>query len=381
MTISRNTCLALLAVGAAGAAVAPMWRLRAQSRATDPGANVQTVDPRASRPRATNADRGATYHTLERQATRVTTRFVDAVAVAERRPDGTMTARVADVSGNEQASLRLTEVDAVSDTLNFSMGGASVLNVARRSGLRPTLDWSNQQAYSLLRDRQSLDAPLEWQDTLARPPGRPAHPADWQATETRTEWQGGLSAVATRRRAPQINVITGKPTSSDVVVSHFFRDGVEMGVSYWYVADQLFAWAFPNLTEGYADPSRLKPVGCWPILNDMGWINTQNLAFYQFGTALKERGKVSENRGGWLDRVSSFLVPALRADEPGCDDLHWLDGTVLRFCCDMHDACYAKYGCTSTSWWEWWSSWRCDGCNLGVIFCFSTSGRVYYRFP
>lgn len=381
MTVTRrNTYLALAAV-AASALVAPMWRLRAQSRATDAGTKVQAVDPRAARPRVTNADRGATYHTLERQARRVTTRFVDAVAVAERAADGTMTARVADVSGNEQASLRVTPVDTVSETLNFKIGTESVLNAARRSGLRPTLDWSNQQAYSFFKDSPAPDAPLEWQDAIVRPKGRQVRPADWQALETRTEWQGGLSAVATRRPGPQINAITGKRTASDVIVSHFFRDNVEMGISYWYDADQLFAWSFPGLTEGYADSTRVKAVGGWPIVNDMAWINTQNLAFYEFGTVLKERGKVSENRGGWLHRVASLAIPSLHANDLGCDDLHWLDGTLLRYCCDSHDICYATSGCTSTTWWQWWSSWTCDVCNMSVTWCFSTVGRIYVRFP
>ena len=56
------------------------------------------------------------------------------------------------------------------------------------------------------------------------------------------------------------------------------------------------------------------------------------------------------------------------------DDLHWLDGTVLRFCCDVHDLCYEKYGCTSSSWWRVWSSWTCNSCNAGAIWCFAGGG-------
>ena len=41
-----------------------------------------------------------------------------------------------------------------------------------------------------------------------------------------------------------------------------------------------------------------------------------------------------------------FVAPTLSANEPGCDGLHWLDGTVFRYCCDVHDLCYAKVGCT-----------------------------------
>jgi hypothetical protein len=66
-------------------------------------------------------------------------------------------------------------VDAESDSLEFKLADRpdiSPRHMARRSGLRPTLDWSNEQAYSLWKDRDALDrSSLEWQDTLMRPAG------------------------------------------------------------------------------------------------------------------------------------------------------------------------------------------------------------------
>lgn len=377
----KRLCASLLVCLGIAAVAGPLWRVRAQNRTVDPHNAVQAVDPKAARPHVTNGDRGSTYHALENQAGKVTTRFVDAVAIGERTVDGRLSSRVTDAGGNDLSSLVVNHVDAVSDTLAFKLGDRPVLNAARLGGLRPTLDWNNQQAYSLWKDRSSAAGGLEWQDTLMRPRGARPRPQDWNALETRTEWNGGLSAVATRRRGPQVNVLTGKSTPSDVIVSHFYRDGVEMGVSYYYIADRLFAWYFPGLTEGSIDERRLQPVGGWPIAPDMGWVNTQDLAFYQFGTVLKQRGKVAKAADGWLRRIGRALAPTLSADDLGCDDLHWLDQTVFRYCCDQHDQCYSKYGCTSYSWWEWWSSWRCDACNFVVAFCFEAVGNLLYRFP
>ena len=33
-----------------------------------------------------------------------------------------------------------------------------------------------------------------------------------------------------------------------------------------------------------------------------------------------------------------------------------------------------KYGCSSSSWWQVWSSWTCTTCNAGAVWCFSGGG-------
>lgn len=77
------------------------------------------------------------------------------------------------------------------------------------------------------------------------------------------------------------------------------------------------------------------------------------------------------------ERVRAVLassVPRVRPvffDEPGCDNLHWLDDTVYRPCCDDHDRCYRYYGCAQWSWWYWETLWGCTQCNLEVVQCFS----------
>jgi hypothetical protein len=374
--------LALLA-GSAGS----VWRVRAQNAPPAREVPVQTLNDRIPPASVTSGDRGVTYHTLEREATRVTTRFADAIAVADRAVDGQLSTRLTDLAGNDMVTFRVHHVDAESDSLEFTLADRPdrpARHAARRSGLRPTLDWSNEQAYSLWKDRDALDrSSLEWQDTLMRPTGAPKRNLSGMALQTDTEWRGGFSATAGRKIGTHISGVTGRQTTGVVFISSFRRDGIEIGSSQWWPQEQAFAWSFPGLTEGYVDASRLRQNGGWPLTPDMAWLNTQNLAFYQFHTLVKERGTVSARSGGWLDKIGAFIAPILHANEPGCDDLHWLDQSLFRPCCDRHDLCYSKEdpACGASSWWMFWSSWQCDLCNIQVVFCFGTAGHVYYRYP
>jgi hypothetical protein len=376
--------LALL-VGSSGS----VWRARSQTSTAARQPQVQTLQGRTPPPSVTSGDRGVTYHSLERQATRVTTRFADAVAVANRAVDGQLSTRLTDLAGNDMVTFRVHHVDGVSDSLEFAFAdkpGEPARHAARRSGLRPTLDWSNEQAYSLWKDRGALDrTSLEWQDTLMRPAGAPRRNAGDGATQTDTEWRGGFSATVIRKVGTHVSYLTGRRTTGVVFISSFKRDGIEVGSSQWWPREQTLAWAFPGLTEGYVDASRLQGSGGWRVTPDMAWMNTQNLAFYQFHTLVKERGTVSARSEGLLQKIGALVAPVLQANEPGCDYLHWLDQTIFRPCCDSHDRCYSKQdpNCGASSWWMWWSSWRCDVCNIYVVACFMTGGgsRVFYRYP
>jgi hypothetical protein len=152
-----------------------------------------------------------------------------------------------------------------------------------------------------------------------------------------------------------------------------------IGATRWYVEEQVLSWNFPGLTEGYLDSTRLEHDGGWSFTPDMAWANIQSLAFQHFHTLIASQGFVASNEGGWVDRVTALVVPTVFANEPGCDGLHWLDDTVFRPCCDVHDMCYQAYGCNWMSWWQWWSSWSCDECNFSVVFCFRSGGREPFR--
>ena len=273
-------------------------------RGTTPG-SVQTLKDRIPPPAVTSGDRGATYHWLEREATRVTTRFADAVAIADRTVDGELSTRLTDLAGNDKVAVSSAHVDAQSDSLEFTLADKpagpdrAARHAARRSGLRPTLDWSNEQAYSLWKDRDALDrSSLEWQDTLMRPAGAPGRNPGGTALRTDTEWRGGLSATVISKVGTHISYVTGRQTTGIVFISSFRKDGNEVGSSQWWPQEQTLAWSFPGLTEGFVDAARLRQSGGWPITPDMGWLNTQNLAFYRFHTLVKERGTISRSELG-----------------------------------------------------------------------------------
>ena len=103
----------------------------------------------------------------------------------------------------------------------------------------------------------------------------------------------------------------------------------------------------------------------------MVWMNLQTIALYHWKTAIKEKGFVARCDQSKPNPLVQFFMPTLSANDPGCDDpFHWLDGTMLRFCCDVHDYCYEKNGCNYRSWWMIWTSWRCDYCNMVAVHCF-----------
>jgi hypothetical protein len=369
-----------------GISAASGWRLLAQAALPFPQQPVQSLKTRPAPPPVTAGDRGVTYHSLESRARRVKTTFADAIAIAERGPDGRLSTRLTDSGGNDVATLRVHRVDAENDSLEFDVPGRLTRYAARRRGLRPTLDWSNQQTYSLWKDRAALDgSALEWQDTYIRPAGSAKRSIDAGALRTDTEWSDGFSATVTRKIGTHVSYATKKPITGVVFISAFKRDGVEVGFSQWWPAEQTFAWSFPGLTEGYVDASRLQASGGWTFAPDMAWMNTQNLAFQEFHTLVNLRGAVGERRPGWLEKIGSFVAPTLSANEPGCDYLHWLDQTIYRPCCDSHDRCYAKPepACGASSWWMWWSSWQCTQCNIRAVSCFITSSgrQALQRYP
>jgi len=387
MSVSRKRFYAA-GLLAALAAVAAMSRplvgahaTRAAQATSAPAAQaVQIIPGGTGRVGAKPGEKGATYYWLEGQVRRVTTRFADAVAVAQRAADGDLETRVTDLSGNELGRLRVDRIDDANHVVQFTNARGDAIQAVGRAGAKPTLDWANQQAYSLWRDRAKPGVALEWQGGLMRARQAPAQRLEDEIQSLEIEWPGGITASAERRSGSRANVIAGRVLHGPAIVSRLRRDGADIGVSNWFPQDKVFVWDLPGLSSGYFDPDILKPVGGWSFEPDIFWVNMQTIAFHHFKTLLNEQGVVAERRPGVLDRVANFFEPSVRADEPGCDDLHWLDGTVFRYCCDTHDLCYAKYGCTSYSWWQWWTSWQCDGCNLGVVYCFAGGHGVFSPF-
>jgi hypothetical protein len=323
-------------------------------------------------------ERGATYYWLEGLAHTVTVQFPDAVATSERGADGALRTRLADRAGNELATFDVSHAGAESDVLDYRAPGQAPVLAARRADVHATLAWSGRQAYRLWQDaRGGPSASLEWRDGFMRRAGSARHDRDDDTEQITTEWADGLTATVTRVEGARHHVLTGSMLPrAHAVVSRFHQNGTVIGVVAWYPEEQVLSWNFPNMTTGYVDPTRLKRVGGWTFTPDMAWASVQGFAFEHFHQEIAARGFVARagERPTLPARLAAFFAPALAANEPGCDDLHWLDGSVFRYCCDMHDQCYEKDGCTAGSWWQWWKSWSCDSCNMTVIVCFFDGG-------
>lgn len=325
-------------------------------------------------------DRGATYYWLEGLAHKVTVQFPDAIAVTERGADGQLRTHLTDRLRNELATFNVDRMTDGADVLDYRAAGRTPVLAARRADVHATLAWSGRQAYRLWKDAHGDDpASLEWRDGFMRTRGSARHGRDDETEQITTEWPEGITAVVTKQNGPRRNVLTGeKLQKAHVVLSRFHQNGVIIGVVAWYPEEKVLSWNFPNVSKGYVDSTRLKKVGGWHFTPDMAWASVQGFAFEHFHEQIAAKGFVAEREPppapGLAGRVAAFFAPALSANEPGCDDLHWLDGSMFRYCCDMHDQCYEKDGCSSSSWWEFWSSWRCTVCNAKVIVCFYSGG-------
>jgi hypothetical protein len=378
----RRSVVAVLFLTALIGAAEAIWRPVAQVRTGGAPAEIQTIEPTAHRKEQGPADRGATFEWLEKQATRVTITFPGAVSISERASDGDLKTRLTDAAGNELATLAVDRVDAMNDVLEFHSSGVEDLRAQSATPGRPTLDWAGRQAYILWKDRVPDGArPLEWRNGLIRSRGAPDRDLDREIAEVRTEWRDGLSAVAVQRSGLRRNVITGAPTRGGSFVSRFRKDNADVGFTAWYAEEGVLAWSFRGLSEGHLDAGRLDRIGGWPFTPDLAWANVQSYAFHYFHSQIANEGFVAGQQRGWRDKVLGVVMPTLLAGEPGCDGLHWLDRTIFRPCCDNHDRCYQKYGCTSSSWWLWWRSWACDRCNGSVVFCFVTRARPFFQTP
>jgi len=354
---------------------APWWTARLRANPPVQGAQAVRVAPAGKRLAGKPGEKGATYYALEAQTMRLTTRFGDAVAIAERTFDGDLVTKLNDAYGNELARFKADRIDGVNDVLQYTSKVGKVLQVFSDPNVKPTLDWANHQTYSLWKDRVDSDSTsLEWQDKLIRRKGAAKRDVHKETVELQTEWGNGLSAKTIRKAVSDRNLLAGRILHGEVFVSHLARDGVDIGIMNWFPEDQLLIWDLPGLTKGFIAAEHLKDYGGWPFAPDMTWLNLQASAFHHYKTQIQQKGFVAKRQPGWPSRVVQFFAPTVSANEPGCDYLHWLDGTVLRFCCDVHDLCYTANGCSSKSWWQVWTSWRCDACNAWAIDCFLAGG-------
>ncbi|HEX7140066.1 MAG TPA: hypothetical protein VF219_19600 [Vicinamibacterales bacterium] len=360
---------------AASALLPVPWRQsRIGASQTRPGTGAVRKAPVGERLGANPGRKGETYYAIEAGAVRVTSRFADAVAVTERAFDGDLRTILTDTSANEIGRLTFDRVDGVNDIVRYAPRTGTALQVFNEPTLRPTLHGNARQAYSLWKDQAEGNQAFEWQGGLMRRSGGTKRDVERETLEVQTEWSNGLIAKTSRRIVRDNGVIPGKSLGGEVLVTSLSRDGAEAGIVNWFPERRILVWNLPGLTKGYIATEHLQEYGGWPFTPDMEWLNIQVAAFHQFKTQIDKNGFVARRQPSWPDRFIQFVAPTLAANEPGCDGLHWLDGTVFRFCCDVHDLCYSKVGCDFRSWWKFWESWRCDFCNMWAVECFMNGG-------
>jgi hypothetical protein len=351
--------------------------IRAQRRAApgvpEDGA-VRTLSREAGRSEA--GKKSDTDYWLDSRIVRLTARYADAVVTTERDGGGVVTSRVADTNGNVTATLTVR-----STVLQYAPSAGDPLVAANDSGERPTLEAASRQAFGLFKDGTGG---LTWQRGLMRPHGATR---DLDPLELHTEWADGLTAHATRTFNASVRVnVKGRDAvyAGEVVSTKLTRDGAHLGASIWFPAQQTFMFNVGR-AKGSLDPDVLSEKnngpGGWMFTVTPGWVNLQTIAFHYFSApvqAVAARGNLCEPTTGLLAKTVEFFVPVLHANDAGCDyPFVWLNGTGYEPCCNRHDRCYSRFGCTYRTWWMVWTSWRCNVCNLLVYNCFMYGGDTW----
>jgi len=351
------------------------WRLYAQTPIARGTGQLPTLQVLAQPTDNEVKDLGGTFYFLEGRARKVTARFADGLAVAERGLDGNIKTRSTDLAGNELGRLKVDQTGAREAEMLYESNGTQLFYAPVRPDVRPTLDWATLQAQALRRDGHP--GTVQWQGRFARSRGLKPGNLDDQATEVVTEFDQDITARTVR--------VVPRPGENKhpSTLTRIYDGGVEVGELAWVPSLKLLMWNIKGLTKGAVNEETLKktPSGGWTFRPTMGWANVQGLAFYTFHSRLAKAGAASVARNQsqprkWGQKLLDAMVQPVKANDPGCDGLHWLDGSIYRPCCDAHDICYAKAGCNQYSWyWPPTLSWSCTSCNAAAVYCFySVSG-------
>ena len=342
---------------------------------------VRTVPP-GTRLASEPGKKGDTYYWVEGQTVRSTIRFGDIVVVADRRGDGKLHAKATDAAGNDRGDLTASSTvlqyrSSSGDGVDAQNGPAQSVQAQNDNRDRLTLHWVAGQAFGLAKDGT---ADLVWDGGVMRPRRASRHDIDQEADEVETVWANGLVANLAKHDFPPHEIAPGRVVQGRAWVTTLTANGVPAGHSIWFERDQVFAYSLPGLTEGlvWIGPEHLKQqYGGWPFKPDVAWLNLQTIATHHFKTLIAKQGFVAKKCDApQPSRLAQFFFPTLSANEPGCDRLHWLDGSMVRDCCDDHDRCFDKNGCTEKSWWQFWKSWSCDFCNMAVVSCFAVGSDM-----
>jgi hypothetical protein len=376
---------------------------------------------------AQSVNMGSTFHALEAHARALTTTYPDAIVEVTRAEGGGIEVLLRDRARTLAGRL---SVPAGTRRVQWAPAtGGAPAEFELPAQVTVALDWAAHQAYALFTDAEAArrdghssevsgdegtwDGHVRRNRRAARAVSVGQLSARIQAVDTVFDGVVVRAALDQHERRPSGNRIDYSRFTATI---HDARTGVRRGFVRWFDTAQVLTWKIEGGSQGVVTPDRLR--GGWTFTPTMAWANVQA---YQFATQAARSVDPAQPFAAFLPRTSQPLAQlarvvapapafalsaigarqappivsdsfarvagwvgasfggAMRVNDPGCDNLHWLDGSIFRPCCDAHDRCYEKEGCSAGSWWWPFSgSWSCEKCNAAVVYCFCTVSNPMY---
>ena len=376
---------------------------------------------------AQSVNMGSTFHALEARARKLTTTYPDATVEVTRTEGGGIEAVLSDRARTPRGRL---SVPAGTRRVQWAPGrGSSAAEFELPAQATVALDWASHQAYALFTDEDAAaregraaevagdegtwDGHVRRNRRAARSVSAAQLSSRIQAVETVFDAIVVRAALDKHEKRPSRRRIDYSRFTASI---HDARSGAQKGFVRWFDTAQVLTWKIEGGSQGVVMPDRLP--GGWTFTPTMAWANVQA---YQFATQAAQSLDQAQPFAALLPRraqpialLARAVAPApafalsamgmsqappivsdslarvagwagasfggtMRVNETGCDNLHWLDGSIFRPCCDAHDRCYEAEGCTSGSWWwPFAGSWSCQKCNAAVVYCFCTVSNPMY---
>lgn len=380
---------------------------------------------------AQSVNMGNTFHALEARATRVTATFPDMTVEARRgegqRVEAVLRTRAGQVRGRLQVTPETRRV-----RWHGARANGAVADFALPDQSTVSLDWAALQLYALQDDE--ADGAAGVQEVSAEDGAWDGHVRRGRRALRRGVSAGQLASRASRIETEFGNIVVraeldthvrpkrpGRRTDYSKFTATIVdaKTGARKGFVRWFDTAQVLTWKIEGGSQGVIMPDRLP--GGWTFTPTMAWANVQAFQFATQTThAIDAADPLANVFQGMFQRPTTAAplamlakaltplpslavagaaqtsladVPALQGllqrswqfgggaalNEPGCDNLHWLDGSIFRACCDRHDQCYETNGCNASSWWwPFAGSWSCQRCNAAAVYCFCTLSNPAY---
>jgi len=310
---------------------------------------------------AQNARMGARYQIIESEVESVVTRFKTAEVTSLRVTDGTVVTTLRNRSGQVIS-------EATSQPVRFRLtptaaGSGEPVLIGDRA-----LDFINADAYLAWRNREPRRGaykPLSKEAAALLTGDGPAELSDAE-DDVRSVTMLTKDYEALARRTPP-NALIAQPDLPAFTAALRKRDTGELvAVLGWHEEAQMLVFSVKGEKPKGISKAVL-PSG-WSFQPNEAWADVQLLSLMKSEKAHQQH----------LGVIATALRPIVTND-PGCDMLHWLDGSMFRPCCDIHDACYETEWppCEAGKSWFFMGSWHCTTCNIQAIVCFAIIFDLY----